>query len=260
MLIKIKINKEKNLLYLLYVLNKSKFNDMKSKEILKKNFQGYGLSEEDCKILKELIRTEEKRFENEIKKHEHIFLAYSRNKRYFDEYWSKNLVYLEKIKDLLVKINEKFNYDILNEVAKFYDFKINESNEIEVLLFMGNINNIGRAFFNKTNIPIFIRNFNKPNIKDVEQDFRVIIHELIHLFDTNSRIVLKEDLVRYNIDIMDFFEEIARCFAPNGILFDKNDGNNLKLIEIIGEALNKNRKLVDIKDELIRQYKENQII
>ena len=138
MRIKLTIDRNKNLLYLLYILNKPKFNGMQSKENFKALFKSYNLSKEDCDKIKELLKTEKWQLESKLNEHKEILTAFKENMPLFKEYWNNNIHSLRKIKNRLYRMTLRFDKEKLRSTANFYKFNLDKLSEIEVLLFMGN--------------------------------------------------------------------------------------------------------------------------
>ena len=254
MRIKLNINKNKNLLYLLYVLNKPKFDDMQSKENFKALFKAYNLSKENCDKIKELLKTDKGQFKSKLNSHKEILIAFKENEPLFKEYWNNNIHSLRRIRDKLYRMNRRFDKEKLRCAANFYQFNLDKLSEIEVLLFMGNTDNIGRAFFNDKNVVLFARNFIGQDKEDISRDFKVVIHEIVHLFDKSARTLISKELEERGINIMEFFEFLARGFAPRGIIFEQSD-NCEEYVRVIDKAIKRDKDLIDIKGDLITALK-----
>ena len=118
----------------------------------------------------------------------------------------------------------------------------------------GNTDNIGRVFFNNQNVVLFARNFLGQDKEDISRDFKVVIHEIVHLFDKDARILISKELEEKEINIMEFFELLARSFAPKGILFE-HIYNPEEYIRIIDKAVKMDKDIINIKDDLITALK-----
>jgi len=204
-----KISKLRNFLYFIYILNKSKFDFMNSKRDIKNMFKSYELDAKKASYIKTLMTLEDEEVEKFIKEDQDFNQIVSINYQNFSSFFEENLHFLEKIKKDLEKLDNEFNYKGLDMVVSFYKSELPSIKSIYI--FLGNIDNMGRGFVKNNTIFLFPRMFKDYNY--AEEDFKMFIHEFIHLMEYNSKKEIGEE--------REFFENVARCFAPKGILFNK---------------------------------------
>lgn len=202
--IKLKISKEFNFLMIIY----QKLKQQQMFENLNFNLVDT-LTKENRKIIKSILRSGNISFE-EIEKNELLGPIYRANKNSFDDYWDKNLDGLKLITKELQKRLNKFNLELFDKVGLFFS-KI-PPKDIIFWVCMGNITSVGSGNAFSPNLGVlFPRKFDSFDLKSIEFDFAVLIHEIVHLCQNMCGETDKKLL-----------ENVTKCFAPRGILINED--------------------------------------
>lgn len=236
MIINLKINKEINFLMILYqiIKNQNKFNN------LNLNFT-IDLTKDDKKIIKTILRSNDVNLDK-IKENSKLNQIYEDNKEAWEEYWNENLKDLMKIKDELEKRLNNFDFSIFKKVEKFFDKQSPKS--IVIWICMGNESIVGTGNAFSPNLAVlFPRKFKKSNNESLDNDFAVLIHEILHLYQD---LCDKEDKA--------LIEKIAQCFAPRGILINKDkvngDENFMNFFNFVKKCFLENKTFKYVKENI----------
>ena len=234
------VDKNLNFLMILHqkIKNQNNFEHLEFKNI-------ENLSKDDKKGIKEIIRTG-RPFEESIKKNPKFGKIYEENIKSWNKYWESNLDSLLKIKDSLklkwkeyIAKSDSNNVDILKRIGNYFDFKGPE--KIICYICMGSETELGTGNAFSPNIAVvFPRDFKKCDNKNIEFDFGVLIHELFHL---NQDMCNEKD--------KEVTEQIARCFAPKGILYnEEKNKENPEIYNLVKNSFNNNESYKEIKDKI----------
>lgn len=236
MKINFKIDKEINFLMILYqiIKNQSSFDNLKLNEISI-------LNKEDKEYIKRIIR-EKKDIISSIRQNKKLNLIYNKNKDFWEDYWNKNLIKLKVLQRQFKDISSQYDFSIFKKVEDFFEF--NGPREIDFYLCIGNESSTGTGNALSPNLVfIFPRQFKNYSIKQLNADFAVLIHEIMHLHQDMCR---EEDkLLR---------EEVARCFAPRGILINEEKfKGNFVFYNLLRESFENRKKYKDIRNDLFNE-------
>jgi len=231
--INFKTDKEVNFLMVLYQMIK------KQNSFENLSFKGiFTLEKEDKIMIKNIIRNKANILEA-IKQNQKLNLLYRDNKKVWEEYWNNNKHRLLEIKELLEQKASKYDFLIFEKVGAFFNFKGPE--EINFYICMGNEVEAGTGnAFPPNFVAIFPRNFKKYSDKLIKADFAVLIHEVMHLY---------QDM--HGEEDKELREEVAKCFAPRGILINEDKFNgNLGFYDKIKKSFQKKETYKDIRKDL----------
>lgn len=204
MVISLEINKEVNFLMILYqiIKNQNKFDNLSFNLPIE-------LTKEDKKTIKIILRSGNINL-NKIKENSRLNQIYKENEEIWEEYWNNNIKNLIKIKEELKERLDNFDFSVFEKVEKFFD--TSSPKEIIIWICMGNENIFGTGnAFSPNLCVLFPRKFDKFTQESLDDDFAVLIHEILHLY---------QDLC--NKEDKNLIEKTAQCFAPRGILINEN--------------------------------------
>jgi|TARA_Y100000034_G_C6897373_1_gene414058 hypothetical protein len=235
MKVNLNIGMEKNFLAVIHNLSKQDFE--KDYLEISENLDEFRISKESRKHIRKIIRDE-----NNLSDFSELKKIYEKNLVFWERYWKEHKDCLLEIAQKFDKLVSEFDFSVMKQVAKF--FCSEEINSIEFYLFMGSSTKkgTGNALFPNKGF-IFPRNFKKFTDESLNLDLRVLIHEIVHLF--------QKDI--YEQEDTDLMETITNAFAPRGILFEeqKKDEKNLERIEkLVKKAIKENKTFFDVKNEL----------
>ena len=225
MVINLEINKEVNFLMILYqiIKNQNKFDNF--------NFP-IELCKDDKKIIKTILRNGNISLKK-IEENSKLNKIYKKNEKVWEKYWKNNLRNLVKIKEELEKRLDNFDFSVFEKVEKF--FGTQAPKEIVIWICMGNENIVGTGnAFSPNLCVLFPRKFNNFTQESLDNDFAVLIHEILHLYQKLCNGKDKE-----------LTEKIAQCFAPRGILINENkvsgDENFMKFFNSVKKCFLENK-------------------
>lgn len=233
MVISLEINKEVNFLMILYqiIKNQNKF------ENLSFNFP-IELTKEDKKIMKTILRSGDISL-NKIKENPKLNQIYEKNKKVWEKYWDDNLRDLMEIKEKLEERLNNFDFSVFEKVEKFFETQAPKN--ILIWICMGNESIVGTGnTFSPNLCVLFPRKFNNFTQESLDNDFAVLIHEILHLY---------QDLC--NKKDKELIEKTARCFAPRGILINEDrvqgDENFMKFFNFVKKCFLENKTFSYVK-------------
>lgn len=233
MVISLKINKEVNFLMIFYqiIKHQNKFDNLNFNFPIK-------LTKDDKKIVKTILRSGDISL-NKIKENSKLNKIYEKNEEVWEKYWNDNLRNLVEIKEELQKRLNKFDFSVFEKVEKF--FETQAPNDIVIWICMGNESIVGTGnAFSPNLCVLFPRKFNNFTQESLDNDFAVLIHEILHLYQNLC-----------NEKDKDLIEKIAQCFAPRGILINedktKGDENFMKFFNFVKKCFLENKDFNYVK-------------
>ena len=236
MVINLEINKEVNFLMILYqtIKNQNKFDNLNF------NFP-IELTKDDKKIIKIILRDKNINL-NKIKENFKLNQIYEKNKKAWEKYWNDNLKNLMKIKDELEQRLNNFDFLIFKKVEKFFEKQ--SPKRIVIWICMGNETIVGTGnAFSPNLVVLFPRKFKEYNNVSLDNDFAVLIHEILHLY---------QDLC--NEKDKNLIEKIAQCFAPRGILINgdkvNGDENFMNFFNFVKKCFLENKTFSYVKERI----------
>jgi len=240
-MIKIKVNSNVNFLMILYEISKNPKLFPEIRTFLKK----YNINKKERNLIKQSFN--KGNVKSSLKYGPKLNKIYLLNKKAWEKYWNYNLNITKGIEKGIKKELEKFDVSKLRIYSKFFGVPMLRS--LEVYICIGNTGRAGRgnSFCSNKSI-IFPRNFKNYNKKSLQKDFKVAMHEIIHL--------LYGKLGKNK----GFVECLTRAFAPKGLLFNKEGmdkkSTEYKIAMLIEEAIKSEKNYNEIRNELIRVYRK----
>lgn len=234
MRISIKFDKLKNFLAVIYRLN-----------IRRLNFEGlvnYELGKEELRDVRRIVK-------GEIDISPKLIRIYEANKERWNSYWAENYDKLKYIVDRTNEMVEKYGEKRFLKCAKFFGTSLPD--EIDVYVLIGNDSAEGKGTALAPNVVLlFPRSFSKADDKTILADFKVLIHEVVHLLQGKLSNRRGEG----------FSETVIRAFAPRGILTNKESldkgSAQEKMVPVIEKAMSEGKKYLDVEEDLLSIYND----
>ena len=240
-MIEIKADSDVNFFMLLYEISKNPNLFSEIRAFLKE----YYIIKKERDLIKQAFNKGD--IKNSLKHSSKLKKIYLLNKTSWKKYWNSHLTITKKINEGLKEELKKFDISKLRIYSKFFETSMPKS--FEAYICIGNTELVGRGnSFCSNKCVIFPRDFENFNKDNIKKDFRMLMHEIIHLM--HGKLSKNKG----------FVECLTKAFAPKGLLFDNKGidkkSTEYKLAMLIKKAIKSGRNYVEIKNKLVKAYRK----